>query len=82
MDIRPLEISNKDPLEVHPVTDAVMQEEFEPHSNMFPHADGEVFTPSARQASQKSSSHISGFISLVYLAMLVGGRKRCGNDAL
>ena len=27
-DIRPLEISDKDPLEVHPVTDAVVREEF------------------------------------------------------
>ena len=42
MDVRPLEVSDKDPFEVHPVTDAVMREEFEPHSNMFPHTDGEV----------------------------------------
>ena len=35
-DIRPLEISNKDPLEVHPVADAIMREKFEPCSNMFP----------------------------------------------
>ena len=41
-DIRPLEIPNKDPLEVRPVLDAVMREEFEPHPNMFPHADGEI----------------------------------------
>ena len=41
-DIRPLEVPDKDPLEVHPVVDAVVQEEFEPCSNMFPHADGEV----------------------------------------
>ena len=40
--IRPLEISDKDPLEVRPVADAVMREEFEPRSNMFPHIDGEV----------------------------------------
>ena len=40
--IRPLEIPNEDPLEVHPVADAIMREEFEPCSNMFPHADGEV----------------------------------------
>ena len=38
-------------------------------------------TPLARQTSRKSSSHIPVFISLVYLAMLVGGRKHCGNDA-
>ena len=42
MDIRPLENSDEDPLEIHPVTDAVRREEFEPCSNMLPHADGEV----------------------------------------
>ena len=42
MDIRPLEIPDEYPLEVRLVTDAVVQEEFEPCSNMFPHADGEV----------------------------------------
>ena len=42
MDIRPLEIPDEDPLEVHPVVDAVGREEFEPCSNMFPHVDGEV----------------------------------------
>ena len=41
-DIRPLEIPNEDPLEVYPVTDVVLWEEFEPCSNVFPHADGEV----------------------------------------
>ena len=41
-DIRPLKIPDEDPLEVHPVVDAVMREEFKPRSNMFPHADGEV----------------------------------------
>ena len=40
-DIRPLEIPDEDPLEVHPVVDAVMWEEFKPCPNMFPHADGE-----------------------------------------
>ena len=42
MDIRPLEVPDKDPLEVLPVTDAIVREEFEPRLNMFPHADGEV----------------------------------------
>ena len=42
VDIRPLEISDEDPLEVRPVTDTVMQEEFKPCPNMFPHADGEI----------------------------------------
>ena len=41
-DIRPLEVPDEDSLEVHPVVDAVMQEEFEPRPNMFPHADGEI----------------------------------------
>ena len=44
MDIRPLEVPDEDSLKVHPVADAVVREEFEPRSNMFPHADGEVLT--------------------------------------
>ena len=35
-DIRPLEVLDEDPLEVRPVTDAVVREEFEPRSNMSP----------------------------------------------
>ena len=42
MDIRPLEISDEDPLEVRLVADAVMWEEFKPCPNMSPHADGEI----------------------------------------
>ena len=42
VDIRPLEISDEDPLEVCPVTDTIVREEFEPRLNMFPHADGEI----------------------------------------
>ena len=34
--------SDEDPLEVRLVTDAVMQEEFEPCPNMLPHANGKV----------------------------------------
>ena len=41
-DIRPLEIPDEDPLEFRPVTDAIVQEEFEPRSNMFPNIDGKV----------------------------------------
>ena len=41
-DIGPLEIPDEDPLEIRPVADAVMRDEFEPCSNMFPHVDGEV----------------------------------------
>ena len=42
MDICPIEIPNEDPLKIRLVADAVAREEFEPCSNMFPHADGEV----------------------------------------
>ena len=42
MDIHPLEVPDKDALEVRPVADAVVREDFEPRSNMFPHVDGEV----------------------------------------
>ena len=42
MDIRPLEIPDEDPLEVRPVMDVVVREEFKPCLNMFPHADWEV----------------------------------------
>ena len=42
MDIRPLKISNEDPLEICPVTNAIGWEEFELCSNMLPHVDREV----------------------------------------
>ena len=42
MDICPLEIPDKDPLEICLVTDAVEREKFEPCSNMLPRADGEI----------------------------------------
>ena len=42
MDICPLKISDEDPLEIHPVADAVGREEFEPCSNLLPHGDGEI----------------------------------------
>ena len=42
LDVCPLEIPNEDPLEVRPVTDAIMWEEFKPCPNMFPHTDGEI----------------------------------------
>ena len=35
-DIRPLEVSDEDPLEIRPVADAVVREEFKPRPNMFP----------------------------------------------
>ena len=42
MDIRPLEISDEDPLEVRLVTDVVVRKEFKPCPNMFPHANGKI----------------------------------------
>ena len=42
MDIHPLEIADEDPLEICPVADAIMREEFKPCLNMFPHVDGEI----------------------------------------
>ena len=42
MDIRPMEISDKDPLEACLVTNVVVWEEFKPCPNMFPHTDGET----------------------------------------
>ena len=42
MDTHPLEIFYEDPLEIFPVTDAVVHKEFEQCSNILPHADGEV----------------------------------------
>ena len=42
MDIHPLEIPDEDPLEVRPVADAVVREEFKLCPNMFSHADGEI----------------------------------------
>ena len=41
-DIRPLEVLDEDPLEVRPVMDAVMREEFMPCPNMLPHANGKI----------------------------------------
>ena len=41
-DIHPLEISNEDPLEVRPVTDAAVRKEFKPCPNMFPYANGKI----------------------------------------
>ena len=37
-----MEIFDEDPLEVRPVTDAVMREEFKRCLNMFPNVDGEI----------------------------------------
>ena len=89
MDIRPLEISNEDPLEVRPVADAVMREEFESCPNMFPHADGDILNDEVviihsfgSVGEQEVFKPYTGFVSLVYLAMLLGDKKHCGNGAL
>ena len=42
MDIRPLEIPDEDPLEICPVANAIVREEFKPCPNMFPHANGKI----------------------------------------
>ena len=55
-DVRPLEISNEDPLEIRPVTDAVVRKEFEPCPNMFPHANGKILN------DEKVIVHSSGLI--------------------
>ena len=41
-DIHPLEIPNEDPLEVRPVTDAVVWKEFKLCPNMLPHTNGKI----------------------------------------
>ena len=41
-DIRPLEISNDETLEIRPIVDAIGRKEFEQCSKMLPHVDGEV----------------------------------------
>ena len=40
--IRPLEVLDEDPLEVRPVVDDVVREEFKPCPNMFPHTNGKI----------------------------------------
>ena len=54
MDIHPLEIFDEDPLEVHPVTDAVVREELKQCPNMFPHANGKILN------DEKDMIHSSG----------------------
>ena len=88
MDIRPLEIPNEDPLEARLVADAVMREEFEPRSIMFPHIDGEVLNDEVVIIQSSGSAGepevfepYTKICSPVYLAMLVDGQKRCGNEA-
>ena len=45
VDVHPLEISDEDPLEVRPVVDAFVWEEFKSCTKMFPHADGKILRP-------------------------------------
>ena len=88
-DICPLEIPDEDPLEIRSVADAVGREEFEPCSNILPHADGEVLNDevviihsSGSVGKPEVFEPYTGIRLPVYLAMLVGGQKRCGNGAL
>ena len=89
VDVRPLEVPDEDPLEVRPVANAIAREEFEPSSNMFLYVDREILNDemvtiysTGSVGEPKVLSHIPGFVSPVYMVMLVGGRKRCGNGAL
>ena len=79
----------RDTLEVRSVTDTNVREEFEPSSNMFLYVDREILNDemvtiysTGSVGEPKVLSHIPGFVSPVYMVMLVGGRKRCGNGAL
>ena len=56
MDKYPLENSDEDPLEICLVVDTVGREEFEPCSNMLPHADGEILN------DEKFIIHPSGLV--------------------
>ena len=91
-DICPLEISNEDPLEVCPVTDAVVREDFKSCPNMFPHADGEIMNdeiviihPSGSAGEPKIFEPNTGVCLPGFLGD-VGGRsealwERCSPDA-
>ena len=88
-DIRPLEISDKDPLEVRPVADAVVWEEFKPCPDMFPHADGEILNDeiviihSSGPAGEPEVFEPNAWVCLPgVLVMLAGGRKCRRNGAL
>ena len=56
MDVRPLEIPDKDPLEVSPVADTVMWKEFKPCPNMLPYTNGKILD------DEKVIIHFSGSI--------------------
>ena len=88
-DIRPLEVPDEDPLEVRPVTDAIVREEFEPRSNMFPHTDGEVLNDeviiihSPGSVGEPEVFEPYTGVGLPGVSGDVGGWwKRCGNGAL
>ena len=85
-DVRPLEIPDEDPLEVRPVTDAVVWKEFKPCPNMFPHANGKVLDDeivivhSSGSTGEPKVFEPNAWVCLpVYLVMLEGGQKCCGN---
>ena len=91
-DIRPLEISDEDPLEVRPVTDAVVREEFKPCLNMFPHANGKVLDDeivivhSSGSTGEPKVFEPNAWVCLPGVFGDVGGRsetlwERCSPDA-
>ena len=92
-DIRLLEIPDEDPLEVRPVTDAVVRKEFEPCSNMFPHVDREVLNDEVviiHSSGLTGESEVLEPYTRVHLPSVlgdVGGRsealwERCSLDTL
>ena len=92
-DVRPLKIPYEDPLEVHPIADAVMWKEFKPCPNMFPHTNGKILDD---EVVVKNSSGSTGepevfkpnaWVRLPSVFGDVGGRpktlwERCSPDAL
>ena len=92
VDISPLKVSDEDPLEVHPVADAVVWKEFEPCPDMFPHANGkilndeEVVIHSSGPAGEPEVFEPNAWVCLLSVFGDVGGRpetlwERCSPDA-
>ena len=92
MDIRPLEIPDEDPLEVHLVVDAIVWKEFEPRSNMFPHTNGKILDDevvvihSSGSTGEPEVFEPNAWVRLPSVFGDVGGRpetlwERCSSDA-
>ena len=92
MDVRPLEIPDKDPLEVCPVADAVVWKEFEPCPNMYPHANGKILDDeiviihSSGSTGKSEVFEPNAWVCLPSVLGDVGGRtetlwERCSLDA-